>query len=78
MVSISLLSSVDGPPATSSGTGAGFVTVCNYTGGTKGQQATDKYGFTYTTPLTGWYVPQFGRMIPFKDGRFVKISGTRG
>ena len=63
---------------TSGGTGAGFVTVCNYTGGTKGTTQTDKYGFTYTNPTTGWYVPQYGRMIPSKDGRFVRIAGTRG
>ena len=63
---------------TSGGTGAGFVTVCNYTGGTKGTTQTDKYGFTYTNPTTGWYVPQYGRMIPSKDGRLVRIAGTRG
>lgn len=63
---------------TSGGSGSGFVTVCNYTGGTRGTQSTDKYGFTYATPTAGFYTPQFGRMIPIQDGRFVKISGTRG
>lgn len=63
---------------TSGGAGAGFVTLCNYTGGTQGTQTTDKYGFTYATPTTGFYTPQYGRMIPSQDGRFVKISGTRG
>lgn len=63
---------------TSGGTGAGFVTICNYTGGTKGTTATDKYGFSYSLAQTGWYVPQFGRMIPSQDGRLIRISGTRG
>ena len=59
--------------------GAGMSTVCTYTGGVKGTQVTDdKYGFTYTQPLTGFYVPQYGRRIPSKDGRFIQIFGTRG
>lgn len=79
--SLGAISTTEGYDAqyyTSGGSGSGFVTVCNYTGGTKGTQTTDKYGFTYANPATGFYVPQFGRMIPSQDGRFVKISGTRG
>ena len=75
---ISASQGYDGHYWTSGGSGAGFVTMCNYTGGTGGTQTTDKYGFTYASPITGWYTPQVGRMLPFKDGRFVKISGTRG
>lgn len=63
---------------TSGGTGAGFVTVCNYTGGTRGTTATDKYGFSYSQPQTGFYTPQFGRMIPSQDGRHICITGERG
>ena len=63
---------------TSGGAGAAFVTVCNYTGGTKGTQSTDKYGYTFADPATGFYQPQFGRMIPSQDGRFINIYGSRG
>lgn len=62
----------------SSDPGTGMVTISCYNGGVGGTMTTDKYGFSYPTPIAGFYTPQTGRRIPSQDGRLIRIRGLRG